>query len=237
MNAALILAGGRGERMLGLPVPKQFHPVRGRPLIAYALRRFQDCAAIGGFLVVAEEAWRALIGEWLAREGVAKFLGFADPGETRQESVFAGLLAMECLMKEDDVVLVHDAVRPAVTEALILACIEEARRRDGATPALRVRETIYQSGDGRRVSALLDRDGLYIGQTPEGYRFGKYLAAHRSVTRAELAGMRGSSELAFRFGMDVGLFPGDERNFKITTIEDLERFERLAKKGEGYGAQ
>jgi 2-C-methyl-D-erythritol 4-phosphate cytidylyltransferase len=231
MNAALILAGGTGERIPGLAMPKQYHPVRGRPLIAYSLRRFQDCAAITGIFVVAEEAWRGPIGEWLAREGIAKFLGFADPGETRQESVFAGLLAMESRMKEDDIVLVHDAARPAVSEALILACIEEARRRDGATPALRVRETIYQSADGRRVSALLDRDELYIGQTPEGYRFGKYLAAHRSATRAELAGTRGSSELAFRFGMDVGLFPGDERNFKITTRADLESFRRLAENG------
>jgi 2-C-methyl-D-erythritol 4-phosphate cytidylyltransferase len=237
MNTALILAGGRGERMLGLAVPKQFHPVRGRPVITYTLRRFQDCAAITGILVVAEEAWRGMIGEWLARDGCTKFLGFADPGETRQESVFAGLLAMEGLMKEDDVVLVHDAVRPAVTEALILACIEEARQRGGATPALRVRETIYRSVDGSRISALLNRNELCVGQTPEGYRFGKYLAAHRSVTRAELAGTRGSSELAFRFGMEVGLFPGDDRNFKITTIEDLERFERLEEKGEGFCAK
>jgi 2-C-methyl-D-erythritol 4-phosphate cytidylyltransferase len=138
---------------------------------------------------------------------------------------------MEGLMKEDDVVLVHDAARPAVTEATILACIEEARKRDGATPVLPVRETIYRSGDGRGVSALLDRGELYVGQTPEGYRFGKYLAAHRNATRAELAATRGSSEIAFRFGMDVGLFPGDERNFKITTAEDLERFERLAENG------
>jgi 2-C-methyl-D-erythritol 4-phosphate cytidylyltransferase len=237
MNAALILAGGRGERMRERTVPKQYCKVKGRPLIAYSLRRFQDCAAIAGILVVAEEAWRGLIGEWLAREGIAKFLSFADPGETRQESVFAGLLALEGLMREDDIVLVHDAARPAVTEALILACIEEARRRGGATPALRVRETIYRSGDGRRVSALLDRGELYVGQTPEGYHFGKYLAAHRNATRAELAGTRGSSELAFRFGMDVGLFPGDERNFKITKAEDLERFERLVEKEEGYGAK
>jgi 2-C-methyl-D-erythritol 4-phosphate cytidylyltransferase len=228
MNAALILAGGSGERMRGLAVPKQYHPVKGIPLIAYSLRGFQDCAAISRILVVAEKSWRGLIDEWIAREGIAKFFGFADAGETRQESVCAGLLALEDLTDKDDIVLVHDAARPAVTEELILACIAETARRDGATPVLPVRETIYRSEDGRGVSALLDRDKLYIGQTPEGYRFGKYLKAHRSITAAELARIRGSSEIAFRFGLDIGLFPGDERNFKITTNEDLERFERSA---------
>ncbi|MDR2355656.1 MAG: 2-C-methyl-D-erythritol 4-phosphate cytidylyltransferase [Clostridiales Family XIII bacterium] len=235
MNAALILAGGKGERMHGA-TPKQYVEAKGRPLIAHSLRRFRDCAAIECILVVAEKAWRGFVSELAAREGIAKLRGFADPGETRQESVFSGLLAMEAFTDAEDIVLVHDAARPALTEAIILACISEALRRDGATPALPVRETIYESADGRGITALLGRDGLYVGQTPEGYRFGKYLAAHRSATRAELAGTRGGSELAFRFGMDIGLFPGDERNVKITTAEDLARFERFAEH-EGGGAE
>ncbi|MDR2133384.1 MAG: 2-C-methyl-D-erythritol 4-phosphate cytidylyltransferase [Clostridiales Family XIII bacterium] len=231
MNAALILAGGKGERLIGRDKPKQFVEVGGEPLIAHGLRSFEACAEIARIVVVAEDRWRGLISKCVERNGISKFVRFADAGAARQESVFSGLLAMEDFMRADDLAVVHDAARPAVTERLIRACVAEAARRDGATPVLPVRETIYRSEDGRGVSGLLDRDELFVGQTPEAYKFEKYLAAHREATREELARTRGGSEIAFRFGMDIGLFPGDEANFKITARADLERFERSLERG------
>jgi 2-C-methyl-D-erythritol 4-phosphate cytidylyltransferase len=227
MNVALILAGGTGERMRGLFVPKQYHPPEGRPLIAYCLRAFQKCEAISRIVIVAEEAWQRFVRDLIEREEVTKFSDFADPGITRQQSVYAGLRVLEGSMSEDDLVVVHDAVRPMVREKLIRACIEEALRRDGATPVLRVNDTIYRSKDGHAIFDLLNRQELYAGQTPEAYRFGKYLAAHKALTDVEMARIHGSSEIAFGFGMDIGLFPGDEENFKITTVSDLERFRLL----------
>jgi 2-C-methyl-D-erythritol 4-phosphate cytidylyltransferase len=235
VNAGLILAGGKSERIPGLSVPKQYCSPNGRPLIAYSLRAFQSCDAIFGIVVVADEAWRPFVSDLIGREEITKFLGFADPGATRQASVYSGLLAPEHRMREDDIVVVHDAARPMVTEKLIRECIEEASRRDGATPALRVSDTIYKSADGRSVCALLNREELFAGQTPEAYRFGKYLAAHRALSEAELSRIRGGSEIAFGFGMDIGLIQGDENNFKITTAADLERFRLLSESASDAG--
>jgi 2-C-methyl-D-erythritol 4-phosphate cytidylyltransferase len=234
MNAALILAGGSGERMQGLSVPKQYCLVEGRPVFAYGLRRFQQCPEISCVVMVAEESWRGLIRDWIEGEAAAKFLGFADPGVTRQQSVYAGLLTLKGVLSEGDLVVIHDAARPLVTEGIIRRCVEASSGCDGATPVLRMADTVYQSKDGHTISALLNREEIYAGQTPEAYRFGKYLAAHKRLTAAELTQIRGSSEIAFKCGMDIRLFPGDERNFKITVVPDLERFRMQV---EGWGCR
>jgi 2-C-methyl-D-erythritol 4-phosphate cytidylyltransferase len=235
MNAASILAGGTGERMRGLDMPKQYYSHSGRPLIAYCLRTFEECDEISGIVIVADKAWRSFVRDLIRSEGITKFWDFADPGKARQESVYSGLLMLEDRMSEDDIAVIHDAVRPMTTGTLIRECIAEASRRDGATPVLRVSDTVYMSKDGHSVHSLLNREELYVGQTPEAYRFGKYMVAHGTLTNEELARVRGSSEIAFASGMDICLFPGDENNFKITTVADLERFRLLTENRDSEG--
>lgn len=130
--------------------------------------------------------------------------------------------------------IVQDAVRPCTSDAVLSALIEAVKTgADGAMPVLSVRETIYQSADGRCISGLLERDSLYIGQAPEIFRFGKYYAAHQGMSSAELGRVRGSSEIAHRAGMDIRLIQGSASNYKITTPEDLERFRGQMERREG----
>jgi 2-C-methyl-D-erythritol 4-phosphate cytidylyltransferase len=223
---ALILAGGAGTR-LGPGTPKQYRSAHDRPVIMYSLSAFQTSGLISGIIVAAAPEWHGFLVEWMAKESISKFAAFAAPGPSRQESVLNGLRAATSLAHPDDFVAIHDAARPLVTPGIIRACLEAARAADGAMPALPLGDTVYR-GDGERVAAALPRDGLWAGQTPECYLFGKYLAAHEGLSGAQLAAMRGSSEAALAAGMDIRLAPGDERNFKITSMADLRRFESVA---------
>ncbi|MDR1571349.1 MAG: 2-C-methyl-D-erythritol 4-phosphate cytidylyltransferase [Clostridiales Family XIII bacterium] len=222
MIGAIILAGGAGLRLSALGKPKQFAEIRGKPLIGYALAAFEQCPDIDKIAVVAHEDWRASI------PAIGKFHAFAKPGRTRQHSVFSGLLAMRDVLSDNDLVIVHDAARPLVTALDISECLRAVGGYDGATPAVRLKEAAYQSSDGTTIKSLLNRDELFAGQTPEAYRYGKYLMAHDNV---DLAAIRGSSELAFKAGMAIRLFPGNPLNFKVTLAEDLDYLDFLLERG------
>jgi len=219
-TAAIILAGGRSER-LATDRPKQFLEVGGKPLISYALEQFEKHFGIGKIVIVVNEEWR---GHFKLYD---KFFGFAEPGITRQESILNALKVINESGLGCDRVIIHDAARPLITQQDITDCLSNMNGYDGATPYLEVTDTVYQSEDGQTISGLLNRDSLYAGQTPECYGFHKYLKAHGNV---DLSKVRGSSEIAFQAGMRIHIYPGNKKNFKITTKPDLDYFTYLLDK-------
>ena len=227
MNAAIILSGGTGERMRQAGgVPKQYIEMNGHPIVEYCLRTFAESSCVDGIVMVASEPWHAFLEDLLKRLETPKFWGFAQPGVTRQMSIFNGLEKLEQVCPGTERVIVHDAVRPLVSQDLIRRCVEELDHAEGVMPVLPVKDTCYRSIDGQSITALLQRDQLFAGQAPESFRFRAYLAAHRVMSERELLAVNGSSELAYQSGMDVRMIPGEERNFKITTAEDLILFKR-----------
>lgn len=182
-----------------------------------------------------------------------KVAGFADPGASRQESILSGLreiaglsepkgadgAAREIAYGEDGqrygaagdgmdnggAVLIHDAARPLLREAQIRECFAALPGHDGVMPVLPMKDTVYESLDGRAVTRLLDRATLFAGQAPELFSFYKYYLANLALLPDRIRDVNGSTEPAILSGMDVAMIPGDEGNFKITTREDLERFE------------
>ena len=225
MTAGIILAGGLSERLGESETPKQFIKVAGVPLVMYCLRTFERCADMDALAIVAPEQWREKLQKWLDEYGIGKFNTFAPPGRTRQHSIYNGLLAIKSLNPRR--VVIHDAVRPLVTNQDIDNCIRSSESYDGATPAMPLTETVYQSMDGVTISALVNRDRLHSGQTPECYDFSKYLHAHEALSDAELGNIRGSSEIAFMAGMKIHLHKGNPQNLKITTAADLDYFKYI----------
>lgn len=230
MNIAVILSGGSGSRMKAGNIPKQYLKVGNRPVICYCLAVFQIHTEIDAIIIVAEGQYRKFLNEWIVKDGITKFKSFAEAGRTRQHSVYAGVkaaqdVAEECGVKQNNIVVIHDAARPCVSETIITDCIEGAVECGGAMPVITVKDTVYQSTDGRMISSLLNRDELFAGQAPEAFRLAPYLAIHDNMTEEELETVRGSSEAAYRYGMEVKLVKGDEANYKITTREDLEKFQ------------
>lgn len=226
MNTAIILAGGVGSRM-GVDRPKQYLVVNEKPIIVYCLEIFEKHTNIDKIVIVVSDEWKDYVIENADKYGITKVCGYAPAGRTRQHSIYNGLKAAEENAPDTDVVIIHDAARPLVSDKIIDDCITGAVEDDGAMPVISVKDTIYQSKDGKSIDKLLKRSELFAGQAPESFDFRKYLDIHNSVTDDEIAATAGSSEIAYRHGMKVRLVEGSERNFKITTIEDLETFETI----------
>ena len=226
MNTALILAGGSGTRM-GIDCPKQFLTVRNKPIISYCFDIFQNHSEIDAMVVVVSDEWRDFVEESARKYGVDKLCGFAPAGKTRQHSIYNGLKCIAKNCPDTDIVIVHDAARPLVSDKIISDCIQGATEYDGAMPVISVKDTVYQSKDGKTIDHLLKRSELFAGQAPESFKFKKYYQIHNEVTDEEIGSTAGSSEIAYRHGMEIRMVSGSERNLKITTIEDLETFEAI----------
>lgn len=230
MNIAILLAGGQGTRVGG-DIPKQYCYVEGRPIIGYSLRTLAYDQRTDVVVVVAAPEWHTLISRAASHAGWKKVF-FASPGETRQYSIYNALKFIESdptfpTDTEDCTVLVHDAARPLVTTTLIARCYDACREADAVMPVVPVKDTIYYTADGQHITQLLDRSHLKAGQAPEAFRFGPYLKAHDDTPRQELLRINGSTEIAYRQGLNVVLVEGETLNFKITTPEDLCNFEDL----------
>ena len=234
MNTAIILAGGVGTRM-GADIPKQFITVKDKPIITYCLEIFQSHSMIDNIVIVAAEQWQDFITKQISENSITKFYGYALPGTTRQHSIFNGLKIASRFLCAQDIVIVHDAVRPLVSDDIITDCLNGAMEKDGAMPVISVKDTVYQSSNGENIDKLLKREELFAGQAPESFNFGKYYLVHTTVTDNEIACSVGSSVIAHRNGMDIKLVAGSERNIKITTKEDLDMFEAILDENERKG--
>lgn len=230
MNYAVILSGGVGTRMRSDGFPKQYLEINGKPVLLYTLMKFQQCDAVDEIIIVAAEQWQIKISEWIKLNGISKFKCFASPGDTRQGSILNGLLVCSEDPKTEDTVIIHDAVRPLVSEELITKCFESLKEYEGCLPVIPVTDTIYYSETGKNISQLFDRSKLYGGQAPEAFRFKEYLAINTSASKDEIDSTKGTSEIAFNHGMSIAMIPGEVANFKLTTPEDLERFRAIMEK-------
>ena len=216
--AAIIPAGGTGRRM-GHRHPKQYLRLGGAPLIVHTLRVL--ARGVDGMVVAAPadrlEATRRL----LARHRVPRVLGIVAGGAERQESVWNGLLQIP---PEARWVIVHDAARPFITPALVERVLAAARRHGAATCGLAVRETVKRVR-GPLVDATLDREGLWLVQTPQAFRRELLWEAHDKARRDGYTGTD-DAVLVERLGARVAMVEGLPQNLKITTPADL-RIARL----------
>lgn len=227
MNIALILSGGVGTR-LGGDIPKQYRVVGDAPIISYCLETLVNHEEINAIQIVADPVWQDFVSESMnGSEWKQKMHGFSLPGKNRQLSIWNGLQDICSYAGEEDAVLIHDAARPLLSAGLIHDCLQGLVGYDGVLPVLPMKDTVYLSEDGKEISSLLDRKQIFAGQAPEAFRLGSYCRANQALMPDRILTINGSTEVAVMAGMKVHMIHGDERNFKITTAEDLQRFERI----------
>ncbi len=215
MNAAIIVAGGRGTRM-GAEIPKQLLLLGGKTILERTLLPFLGCEAVGCIVVTVAEEIRGTVEELFRGLDGGERVTVVRGGTERQESVWNGLSA---LPKGTEVVTVHDAVRPFVTARLIAGCIESAARYGAVTVARPIKETVKVVENGVVVETL-DRSRLRLTQTPQAFRTGLLVRAHE---RAREDGFAGTDDcmLVERLGAPVHVIEGTDTNIKITTPADL----------------
>lgn len=222
--AVIVVAAGKGERARGgnYLEPKQYQAIAGRPVLSRTIDAFLAHEAISHIVTVIHGEH----GERYAALGLSddRLLAPVMGGATRQASVLEGLKALAPM--RPDLVLIHDAARPFVSEALINAVTAALAQFDGALPALPLTDTIKRSLDGREVVATEDRRLLAAAQTPQGFRFGQIFSAHMraGTVRREFTD---DAEIAEWAGLRVALVPGNRDNIKITHPDDFARAERI----------
>lgn len=234
MNIALLLSGGRGIRM-GMDIPKQYMEAAGRTVISFCIERLSLHEGIDALWIVADSEWQEQITKELEKYDVRKkFRGFSVPGKNRQLSILHGLEDIRKCKEAFKYIMIHDAVRPLVSEELISDCLTAVIAHDGVMPVLPMRDTVYESKDGKNISALLNRNQIFAGQAPELFCLEPYYEANLRLLPEKILTVNGSTEPAVMAGMDIVMISGDEENFKITTKADYEKFCKIIEeKGKG----
>jgi 2-C-methyl-D-erythritol 4-phosphate cytidylyltransferase len=218
-SIALIPAAGMGKRM-GASINKQYLQLRGMPIVARTISVFELSPLIDAiYLVIPLEEIPYCREHVVEAFGFSKIVSIVPGGKERQNSVMNGLNAMRASVADADVVLIHDGVRPFLSEEMLLASIIAAREGDGVLVAVPTKDTIKVVKDGI-VDYTPDRTMLWQAQTPQSFRFSVIHAAHLS---AEADGFGGTDDasLVERNGGKISIVVGDYRNIKITTPEDL----------------
>lgn len=231
---AVVPAAGMGKRM-GATVNKQYLQLGGMPIVARTLQVLQQSPLITGIMLVTPAVEIPYCRSQVVEAyGLNKVLSIVPGGAERQHSVFNGLTALRGHAADDDIVLIHDGVRPFIDEAILQRSILLAGTGVGALVAVQAKDTIKVVHDGL-VVATPDRASLWQAQTPQTFRYGQILAAHRQAAAEQFLGTDDSSLLE-RFGGTVAIVTGSYRNIKITTPEDLVLAEAFLCEKEGTGS-
>lgn len=222
MNAAIIVAGGRGTRM-GAGVDKLFLPVAGRPVVAHTWRRFDEADCIGQIVLVVREGVQEEFVRMAEQYCFTKPFRLVAGGVERQDSVWNGL---EALSAESEVVAIQDAARPCVTEALIESTLVAARETGAAVAASAVVDTIKQSADGLLVERTLPRAQLWAVQTPQTFRVDVIRRAIQTARDQNLV-LTDDTAACELIGQPVRLVVSNDPNPKVTVPADLPYVETL----------
>lgn len=228
MNTAIVIAAGVGQRT-GQCVPKQFINVLDKPIIAYTLEKFQKSKRIDSIGVVCLKGWEEVLKVYALQYGIAKLKWIVSGGNSSQESIYIGLKYLEDICKEEDIVVIHDGIRPMVEDDIIDSCIEICQDHGNGITALPVYEQIFKVDDEESSREYIPRDSLKILQTPQAYKYYEIKSAYDEAF-AKGIGIQGSAyanTLMAELGKTLYFSKGSTKNIKITTKDDIEIFKAM----------
>lgn len=225
-NVALIIAGGVGNRM-GQDIPKQFLNVYDKPVIVYTMECFQKHPEICGIVIVCIDGWHEMVSSYAKQFGITKLDSIVSGGKTGFESIINGAKEVERLYGPDALILVHDAIRPNLSQDIISENIRVCHDKGNAITCIPCQEAMLYSKDGESSNKSINRDELLRTQTPQTF----YVKDLRKVQEEALAkGMKNttaSCTLMIEMGHKVYKANGSEKNVKLTTTDDIEIFKAL----------
>jgi len=220
MTTALIFAGGTGKRMNTRSKPKQFLEIHGKPIIIYTLEHFEYHEQIGAILVVCVREYIEELKGMLKRFGITKIKGIVPGGQTGHDSIYLGLMAMGDFMVDEDIVLIHDGVRPLINAELLTLNIETVKKYGNAITCEADRESQVRSLDGKTVSEMPPRDQMYTAKAPQSFYYGKIREMYE---RAQRDGVKSidSAQLCNLYGEPLYMVRSTSNNMKITDPADF----------------
>ncbi len=226
MNVALLLAGGNGTRT-EQDIPKQFFNVYEKPIIIYTLEAFQRHPNIDGIVVSCLDGWQEILRVYANDACITKLQKVVAGGENGQASARNALRELRGICAEDDIVILHDAIRPMVSADIISDCIVKCRKYGSGLAAMRCQETIVKTEDGRKGDTSISRNDIMRVQTPQAYLYGKVMRAHEKALEQGITNAVYTNTLMLDLGETLYFSKGSEKNLKITTMEDVEIFKAM----------
>ncbi len=226
MNIALLTAAGIGSRMHS-EIPKQFMHINNKPVILYTMEAFQRNTNIDAIIVVTLDAWKDVIWAYAKEYEITKLKWVVSGGESGQESIYKGIIALKNKCSLSDVVMIHDGNRPMITDAIIEDSLRVFHKYGSAVAAIPCIEAIYKSGDGVSSEVSLDRQELYRTQTPHTYSLEKIVWAHEQADARGITNTTATCVLMSILGEKIFFSKGSEKNLKLTSKDDIDIFSAL----------
>lgn len=228
-NIGLIIAGGIGARM-GQDIPKQFINVYDKPVIVYTMEAFQKHPEIDAIEIVCVDEWQGALKAYAKQFGIAKLENVVSGGKNGQDSIRNGLYDIaERYKSDDDVVLIHDAIRPMVSQEIITDNIKVCRENGNAITVVPCTAAMLKTYDSFSTTEQVPRDNLKITQTPQAFFVKDIVAAHKEALSKGITNSVASCTMYIELGRKLYMSRGSEKNLKLTTTEDIEIFKALLK--------
>jgi len=229
---AIIIAGGSGHRM-GQDIPKQFINVNDKPILMYTLDGFQKHPQIDAIEVVCIDGWHDVVWAYAKQFNITKLKWVTSGGETGQESIRNGVYNLKDVCKEDDIVIIHDGIRPLVDDTVLTDVIKTAKEKGNAVTSLPYNEQIFvvAEDDNSTTTKYIPRETLRRVSTPQAYTYGKLDWAYHKAFEEKI-GIYGSSytnTMMVELGERLYFAAGSDKNIKLTTKDDLEMFKAYLK--------
>ena len=229
MNIALLIAGGSGNRM-GQDIPKQFINVYDKPVIIYTLEAFQNHREIDSIYVVCLEGWHDILWAYAKQFGITKLKEITVGGASAQESIRNGVMTLKDI-SDDDIVVIHDGVRPLVDDEVLSDVIDTCKKHGNAVTAMPYNEQIFVKKDSSTTCQYIPRDTLMRVSTPQAYKYGKLISSYKRAFKENIG--IGPSSYTNTMMVDLGetlhFSAGSDRNIKLTTKDNLEIFKAYLK--------
>lgn len=228
MNIALIIAGGSGRRMKQ-EIPKQFLNVYDKPIIVYTMEAFQSHPDIDKICVVCVEGWHNILYAYARQYKIDKLDWIINGGENGQSSIRNGVFEAEKKYKSDDILLIHDAIRPMVSHEIISDCIIQCKYHGSAVAVTPCNTAVLWKDEKSSLNSrkVVLRDQLMMTQTPQAFPVGALAQVHREALKKGITNSVASCTLMVEMGLDIYFSIGAETNIKLTTPDDLEIFKAL----------
>lgn len=226
VNIAMIIAGGSGQRM-NQDIPKQFINVNDKPVIVYTLEAFQRHPNIDAIAVVCLEGWQEILKAYAKQFNITKLKWVTIGGQNGQESIYQGIKLIEKYCKADDMILIHDAIRPMVSQEIISDCISKCNLYGSAITVIPCTEAVLFSGNHIDANSSIDRNTLMRTQTPQAFYLSKLIWAHEEAKKRGIVNSVATCTLIIELGDKVSFSTGSEKNIKLTTTDDIEIFKAL----------
>lgn len=228
MNIAVIIAGGSGQRMKQ-EIPKQFLNVNDKPVIIYTLSMFQTHPDIDEIGVVCIDGWHDILAAYARQYKIDKLKWIVPGGDNGQSSIRNGVFEAEKRYRSEDILLIHDAIRPMVSHEIISDCIVQCKRYGSAISVTPCNTAVLRKTDkASSVSQnVVPREQIAMTQTPQAFPVGKLAEIHRQALEKGIINSVATCTLMVEMGQEVHFSIGSETNIKLTTPDDLEIFKAL----------